>query len=225
MRSILVALGVTAIFGWPNPTVASVQIVGTANIVDGDTIDIGPVRIRLHGIDTAETGQTCPTSQGGDWRCGAYATRRLTDLIDGRSVSCDALDRDAYNRVIARCYSDTGEDLARALVAEGLAWAFTRYSDDYVSDEAHARADGRGVWRAEAIPPWEWRSNRWERAAEASPRVGCPIKGNINRRGERIYHTPWSPNYARTIVTEANGERWFCDEAEAQAAGWRAPRN
>lgn len=65
---------------------------------------------------------------------------------------------------------------------------------------------------------------RWERAAAASPRPGCPIKGNINRDGERIYHTPWSPWYERVQIDESQGERWFCDEAEAEAAGWRAPR-
>lgn len=86
-------------------------------------------------------------------------------------------------------------------------------------------AAGRGIWQADAIPPWEWRASRWERAAEASPRPGCPIKGNINARGERIYHTPWSPNYLRTVIDESRGERWFCDEAEAAVAGWRAPRN
>ncbi len=52
----------------------------------------------------------------------------------------------------------------------------------------------------------------------------CPIKGNISKTGERIYHTPWSPWYSRTKINEATGERWFCDESEAAAAGWRAAR-
>ncbi|MEL6523706.1 MAG: thermonuclease family protein, partial [Pseudomonadota bacterium] len=29
--------------------------------------------------------------------------------------------------------------------------------------------------------------------------------------------------YKRTKVSEAKGERWFCDEREAVQAGWRAP--
>ena len=48
------------------------------------------------------------------------------------------------------------------------------------------------------------------------------IKGNVARDGERIYHTPWSPWYGRTKISEGKGERWFCDEGAAQAAGWRA---
>jgi hypothetical protein len=53
---------------------------------------------------------------------------------------------------------------------------------------------------------------------------GCAIKGNINRDGEGIYHTPWGSQwYERTKITESKGEKWFCDKAEALAAGWRAP--
>ena len=69
----------------------------------------------------------------------------------------------------------------------------------------------------------EYRADRWGRVVADAP-DGCPIKGNISSSSERIYHTPWSPWYGRTKITESKGERWFCDEAEAQAAGWRAAR-
>lgn len=52
---------------------------------------------------------------------------------------------------------------------------------------------------------------------------GCLIKGNINREGERIYHVPGKSRwYTRTCINRP-GERWFCSENEARAAGWRAP--
>jgi hypothetical protein len=51
----------------------------------------------------------------------------------------------------------------------------------------------------------------------------CRIKGNISESG-RIYHLPGSEWYERTQINPAKGERWFCSEAEAKAAGWRAPR-
>jgi len=55
---------------------------------------------------------------------------------------------------------------------------------------------------------------------------GCTIKGNINSKGQRIYHVDGkSPSDDDTVVDESAGERWFCSEAEAQAAGWRAPKN
>jgi hypothetical protein len=49
------------------------------------------------------------------------------------------------------------------------------------------------------------------------------IKGNISASG-RIYHMPGDDSYAKTGINLAKGERWFCTEAEAQAAGWRRAR-
>lgn len=51
---------------------------------------------------------------------------------------------------------------------------------------------------------------------------GCAIKGNIGSGGKKVYHLPGSAAYARTKIDTAKGERWFCSEAEARAAGWRA---
>jgi hypothetical protein len=50
------------------------------------------------------------------------------------------------------------------------------------------------------------------------------IKGNINDRGERIYHMPGGKFYTRTVITLGKGERWFCSESEARSAGWRRAR-
>jgi len=49
----------------------------------------------------------------------------------------------------------------------------------------------------------------------------CLIKGNISSSGEKIYHVPGGSYYDRTVIDESKGERWFCSEQEAQAAGWR----
>lgn len=52
-------------------------------------------------------------------------------------------------------------------------------------------------------------------------RSSCVIKGNISSSGERIYHEPGQRYYDATIIQPEKGERWFCSEAEARAAGWR----
>lgn len=55
-----------------------------------------------------------------------------------------------------------------------------------------------------------------------TPPPDCDIKGNISlRTGERIYHLPGQQYYEKTVIDPADGERWFCTEAEAQANGWR----
>ncbi|MRX52036.1 thermonuclease family protein [Paracoccus sp. S-4012] len=202
---------------------AAASISGTAAVSDGDTLRIGPVIVRIHGIDAPETDQPCQDAAGALWNCGAAAANLLADLADGRIVACAALEHDRYGRIVARCTVDE-HDLGRELVASGMAWAYREYSLDYSSEEKAAQAEGKGVWAAQNVPPWEFRAGRWEREAANAPRSGCPIKGNISARGERIYHTPWSSSYTKTLIDEEKGERWFCDEAEAQAAGWRAPR-
>jgi Staphylococcal nuclease homologue len=49
----------------------------------------------------------------------------------------------------------------------------------------------------------------------------CVIKGNISSGGERIYHVPGQRYYDKTQIDPSKGERWFCTEQEAVAAGWR----
>ena len=56
----------------------------------------------------------------------------------------------------------------------------------------------------------------------AEPPPGCVIKGNISwRSGEKIYHLPGQQYYDSTVISPAQGERWFCTEAEALENGWR----
>lgn len=54
----------------------------------------------------------------------------------------------------------------------------------------------------------------------------CDIKGNVSvNTGERIYHLPGQEFYNETIIRTEYGERWFCSETEARAAGWRRAKN
>jgi len=191
-------------------------------VVDGDTIDVGGTRYRLHGIDAPEAGQMCQTAAGDIWPCGQDATHFIETLVAGRTVDCTAKGRDPYGRVIASCRAGD-KDIGAEMVSAGFAWAFRKYSDDYVGLEDKANARRVGVWQGENEAPWEYRTKKWEGAIAQSPDRACPIKGNINRHNERIYHTPWSNDYAKTKIDIASGERWFCSEDEAIAAGWRAP--
>ncbi|WP_422034137.1 hypothetical protein [Reyranella sp.] len=58
-------------------------------------------------------------------------------------------------------------------------------------------------------------------AAQAPVGQQCLIKGNVNGKGERIYHPPGCRYYNATAIDPKRGERWFCSEQEAVAAGWR----
>ena len=196
------------------------SVADTVHVIDGDTIRVGKVTFRLHGIDAPEAGQKCNEASGGSWPCGDEATRHLEDLIGSEIPLCEPRRTDDYDRVLAVCTA-AGVDVNRSMVLDGYAWAFRRYAEDYVQDEEVASAAGMHIWQAVTQSAWEYRAAKWEVAVQEAP-DGCPIKGNISDNGH-IYHPPWSPWYARTKVSVDRGEHWFCSEREALDAGWRAP--
>ena len=59
-------------------------------------------------------------------------------------------------------------------------------------------------------------------SSQDGPANGCKIKGNINSKGEKIYHVPGGRYYDSTQIDLPQGERWFCNERQAKDAGWRA---
>lgn len=204
-------------------------IEGRASVIDGDTIEVHGTRIRLYGIDAPESIQLCYLN-GKTNRCGQRAAIALANKIGNHVVTCEPKDRDRYNRVVAVCHAqDT--DLNAWMVRNGWALAYRQYSTAYVSDEKQAKQEKVGIWQGNFTPPWEWRHGGGRsqpaitQAPDARSKTGpCLIKGNINRRGEHIYHVPGDKYYERTIITASRGERWFCTESEAQAAGWRRAR-
>ena len=127
--------------------------------------------------------------------------------------------KDHYQRIVARC-SVEGRDVGRDLVVDGVALAYRRYSMDYDLDEKRAAVRGIGLHGADMQRPSDFRAA--QRQVNVQPAPGdCRIKGNISSKGERIYHVPGQEHYNRTKISPAKGERWFCSEAEARAAGWR----
>lgn len=195
------------------------RISGIARLIDGDTLAIGEQIVRLADIDAPETRQTCADARG-RYACGEQATKALQRMIGSLPVECAGEAYDTYDRLIAHCRTER-MDLNREMVQQGWAVAYLQYGDTYLTEELDAAKSARGIWRGAFQRPAEYRKAQWTVAQQDHP-DGCPIKGNISDNG-RIYHTPWSRHYARTRINTAQGERWFCSEAEALQAGWRAP--
>jgi hypothetical protein len=110
------------------------------------------------------------------------------------------------------------------LVRNGFALDYVKYSHGkYAKEETKAKEAKAGLWSGEFTPPWQWRAERRSKSETTGslPSRDCTIKGNISKKGARIYHRPGQRDYEKTHITERKGERWFCSEAEAQAAGWR----
>jgi endonuclease YncB( thermonuclease family) len=197
------------------------QFDGVARVIDGDTLDVSGERVRLHGIDAVEAGQTCRPRQGPDWDCGTWVTERVRAMVEGREVACDFVEYDRYGRSVARCFLG-GADIGRTLVQEGLAFAYRKYSMDYDLDEKAAFVADRGLHGFVMQTPAQHRLTRTK--GREAPDADCAIKGNISGKGVRIYHVPGQEHYDRTGIRTDKGERWFCSQAEARAAGWRAAR-
>lgn len=205
------------------PTASLVRpIEGVAQVLDGDTIQLGTLRVRLFGLDAFEAEQMCTTLAGESYGCGGRATRALVDKIDGKAVSCMPRGNDAYNRQLAICRVGA-TDLSAWMIREGHGLAYTKYALDYLSDEKAAKQAMSGAWSGSFELPWEYRLTRPSGAAEAqrtalAPSAQCRIKGNVNKRGERVYHLPVDPAYGRT-----KAENWFCSASEAEKAGFARP--
>lgn len=204
------------------------RFTGTARIVDGDTLALGAIKIRLHGIDAPEMSQTCNDTHGAEWTCGKWSKAALERLAVG-PVTCVQNDIDRYERVVGTCFAQ-GINLNAAMVAKGAAFAYVKYARDYVAQETQARRMAAGMWRSGVQDPSDYRAEKraatqTRHAAAVAPNPkGCAIKGNISKSG-RLYHVPGSRWYEGTRINEAQGEQWFCSEQDAKAAGWRAARS
>lgn len=129
---------------WPSQAVK--PIVGHGRVIDGDTIAIGEVRVRLEGIDAPETDQKCVDGNGRDYLCGIAASKALRTLVGNENVSCHPVGKDRYGRVLGVCLNASGADVNAELVRDGLAVAFRRYSMRYASVEDAARNAKAGLW-------------------------------------------------------------------------------
>jgi endonuclease YncB( thermonuclease family) len=130
-----------------------VSAAAAQTVTDGDTIKMDGTTYRLWGIDAPETRQDCADG----WTAGKVATTYLYGLMRGHKVTCEDKDTDRYGRTVALCRAD-GRDLGADMVRAGMAWAFVRYSRDYVDQEAEAKAAGLGVHAHRCEKAWDYRS-------------------------------------------------------------------
>lgn len=114
----------------PVPEAARVpaeRISGTpTRVIDGDTFDFGPLRVRLASVDAPE--MSTPH--------GEPARRHLAALIAaGGPIRCEDAGARTYERIVARCFTADGADLEAAMVEDGWARDMPRFSH------------GRHLWR------------------------------------------------------------------------------
>jgi endonuclease YncB( thermonuclease family) len=199
-------------------TDASATLEGRAVAVSGDALRVARTTVALSGIEAPVDGQTCESEGARSWRCDTAAKIALAHLLRSGAVTCELSGSDDQGRRIGTC-REGQTDIAAELVRNGNVFAETGFFSSYGSLENEARETKVGIWRGEAKRPSDYRAQKWEEAKRESPE-GCPIKGNVTR-GRRIYVLPWAQGYERVKISSRRGERWFCSEDEAIAAGWK----
>jgi endonuclease YncB( thermonuclease family) len=126
-------------------------VAGVAAVIDGDSIRVAGLEVRLAGVDAPELRQTC-RAEGRDYPCGEAARRALDALVGGHVVTCRLDGRDRYGRRLGAC-ERAGADVGAALVRSGHAVAYGRYGPE----EELARKGKRGLWGGSFEPPAAWR--------------------------------------------------------------------
>ncbi|WNV12632.1 thermonuclease family protein [Tardiphaga sp. 709] len=219
------------------------DVTGVPKIRDGDQMTIGATRIRLAGMDSPGLDQLCLNAAGERWTCGVAAHEALVEHVGDKSWTCHVLRTDRFGRSVARCEVD-GEDISQWMVKSGWALSYVRFSHAYDADEKAAREAKAGLWAGAFFAPWDWRVRNKKTtilgsskppedalpillasaSGHVAPSPTCRIKGNVNRAGVCIYHTPESRWYAKISMRISKGTRWFCSKEEAEAAGCRETR-
>lgn len=109
-------------------------------IYDGDTITAltsqkEKIKIRLYGIDVPELKQPF----------GKASKHHLIDLISNKSLNINEKGKDRYGRTLAVLYNGN-QDINAQMVIDGYAWAYDKFSKDYVAFQQNAQLLKKGLW-------------------------------------------------------------------------------
>ncbi|CAM4253820.1 thermonuclease family protein [Paenibacillus tarimensis] len=202
-------------------------------VIDGDTFAAADGRrIRLVGVNTPETHGTVEYY-------GKEASAYAKKMLEGRKVVMfkDVSETDRYGRLLRLVFIEGDTEMFNErLIRQGYANTMTispdvTFAERFRKLEREAREAGAGLWAGgseenadDSAGTEDVREGGLDETASTRGRqsASCAeplIKGNINSKGEKIYHLPGSSHYDRT-----KPEKWFCTEEEAAAAGFRAPK-
>lgn len=206
--------------------------------------------VRLIGVNTPETVDPRTTVECFGQEASDYLKNLLTNKKVKIETDDTQTDRDKYDRLLRYVYLD-GEDVGLGIINNGYGYEYTYnvpYAKQtaYKQAQTDAENNNRGLWadgvcgsnnsdtaegsNAEPSASGGYGQQAGSESASSGSRSlpsgntstsECNIKGNINSSGEKIYHLPGQRYYDSTKIDTGSGERWFCSEGEALAAGWR----
>jgi len=99
-------------------------MVGRTRVIDGDTIAVAGVTVRLKGVAAPETPHSSSPGEPGGYEAKAF----MEDLAGGRPAICELTGERTWGRRRVGYCSVGGADLGEAIVRAGLARDCPRYS-------------------------------------------------------------------------------------------------
>lgn len=215
--------------------IATQKTFEVVKVVDGDTIDVSinstVKRIRLIGINTPETVDPRKLVE-----CfGVEASNKAKLLLSGKKVILEndssQGEKDKYGRLLRYVFLEDGTNFNLTMIKEGYAYEYTynlpyKYQAEFKKAQKEAETTKAGLWSSTCngknTPVIISPTNTIQTNGSSG---SCTIKGNINSKREKIYHTIGCGSYNKTMINKSQGERWFCSEEEAVNAGWRKALN
>ena len=199
------------------------DLVKVIRVIDGDTIEIDNGNIvRLLGIDSPEQGE-CYYSE---------AKEELTELVLEEEIRMekDIFGADIFGRLLRYVFLPEGDFsndvfVNDYLLTRGLADTLfmsnsQKYHDILIHSRNEAVTSERGMWGA-CEQELEEKTATFE-TNNPPPNPDCIIKGNISEHGYgKTYFFPGCPNYKRVKVDFEKGDKYFCTNEEAEAAGFK----
>ena len=137
-------------------------ISSSVKVIDGNTIILDKLKIRLQGIDAPEMNQNCVLKKNEtiEQVCIGYKARnKLIKLINGKKVSCTNEGMDNHKTILSYCYVN-GINLNKEMVRKGYAYSYKDYDTFFILDQLLAEYLKRGLWQERFDPPWEYRKLR-----------------------------------------------------------------
>lgn len=185
-------------FSSQNPT-KGYQVI---EVLDGDTFVIDKSqKVRLLSVDAPKL----------EYCLGQESKQFLESLLLGKTVYLDEIVADRLGRIVALVYADNqliNQQMAHAGMVKFNSIDSSQ-KEIIVDAEKYAKENQIGIFSPKCTQ------------TENPDNPNCNIKGNISRDKEGIYSFPGCSGYSQTIIDKYLGDQWFCDEKQAQQAGFR----
>jgi endonuclease YncB( thermonuclease family) len=124
-----------------NPSLQAQEIIaGQVSVIDGDTLKIGTVKIRLLGIDAPDKGKTAQSV------FYEQSKQALATFIGQQQITCRPTGDKSYDRIVASCFLGK-KDIAEYMVEIGFAVDWPKFSKGIYADEMQFAVRNKvGMW-------------------------------------------------------------------------------